>query len=210
MTQAICIALTPQIWACPPDKTLAVMENAIEAQFQNIVRAVTVMAERIQRRTTTPATIVTETFDSLEKKYLENWHDCSVRLDLEELFKPADQAQGEIVLDDMLDILTPLFWCIGLARLKPGEIWSEVSESLHQTIALSDDSGQAHQFDHFTVLVCRDPNDTHTQYDDLWQRALRFAALPAVVRQIVGISLGVRLRCTALSMQIVAGFEHLH
>lgn len=70
MTQAICIALTPQIWACPPDKTLAVMENAIEAQFQNIVRAVTVMAERIQRRTTTPATIVTETFDSLEKNIL--------------------------------------------------------------------------------------------------------------------------------------------
>lgn len=210
MTQTICIALTSQTWACPPDKTLAVMESAIEAQYRNIVRAVTVMIERIEQRTATPATIIAETFDSLENKHLQGWHDCSVRLDLEEFFRPNDKTQEKEILEDVLDTLKPLFWSIDLARLKPRKIWGEVSERLHQTIALSNDSGQIHQFDHFTVLVCQDPDATHTQYNELWQRALRIAALPAVIRQIVGISLGVQPRGTIFLPVQTADFEYLH
>lgn len=190
MSQTICISLSPQTIVPPPLQTLNLMENTIESQYQNISRAADLLIERIQQTSVNPSEVAAEMFYSLERHHLGRWHDHSVRLDFEEMFEPYSLSQGQITQEDVLDALKPLLWCIDLVGLDETALWHNVSESLHQTLELASASDQLHQFEHFTIMVCQDPDDTGTHYDGLWQRLLRLAALPCAVRQITGIVLG--------------------
>jgi len=124
----------------------------------------------------------------LQDRYLTGeWHDSDLTCDMWEALKDLREV-GEIWdVEDFKDHLRPLFWCIDLEDVDGYEAWRRIAAGLDELADLSSEGVSRWVQSEWVIGAFEPVNEARSLDDGLWRRLHRVAALPAQVRELIGL-----------------------